>query len=179
MEGKCVGKTDKYGDKDSGSGNIVLIGMPAAGKTTVGCKLAQKLECNFVDIDEEIEKDGMAIAQIFEIHGENHFRKLESETIKRVAHGTNQVIALGGGAFEDEQTRELLLENAFVIYLKTPLDIIKERMAASSHRPLTDIDALYEKRAANYEKAHLTLELKGKEHLDETINLIGRKNDLG
>jgi shikimate kinase len=159
MGGKCVGKTDEYGGKDSDSGNIVLIGMPAAGKTTVGCELAQKLERNFVDIDEEIEKDGMTIAQIFEIHGENHFRKLESETIKRVAHGTNQVIALGGGAFENEQTRSLLLENAFVIYLKTPLDVIKERIAQASHRPLTDIDALYAQRAANYEKAHLTLEV--------------------
>ncbi len=140
--------------------NIVLTGMPAAGKTTVGKEFAQELGYEFVDIDEEIEKPGMTIAQIFEQYGEKHFRQLESDTIARVMRADNQVIALGGGAFEDEHIREFLLENALVIYLKAPLETIKERVSAASHRPLTDIEALYAKRAANYEKAHLTVEIE-------------------
>jgi shikimate kinase len=142
--------------------NIVLTGMPASGKTTVGRELAQKLGFAFVDTDEEIEKEtGMTISQIFADKGEEHFRKLEREKIYQLSTINHQpaVIALGGGAFEDGLTRELLLENAMVIYIKTPLNLIKERMAQASHRPLTDIDALYAKRAANYEKAHYTLEV--------------------
>ncbi len=157
--------------------NIVLTGMPASGKTVVGRALALKSGREFVDIDEEIEKKGTMIAQIFVTHGEQHFRRLEEQMIKQVLQNKNQVIALGGGAFESEQTRTLALENAFVIYLKTPLDIIKERIAQAFHRPLTDVETLYAKRAKNYEKAHRVLELTGKEQLDEVVNLIGNKND--
>ncbi len=139
--------------------NIVLTGMPASGKTTVGRELAKKLGREFVDIDEEIEKGGKMIAQIFEQYGEEYFRKLESDVVKRVMQAKNLVIALGGGGFQDERVRKMLLENAFVIYLKTPLDVLKSRVAQKSHRPLTDLDGLYAARAANYERAHLIAEV--------------------
>jgi shikimate kinase len=152
--------------------------MPASGKTTVGRKLAASLNREFVDIDEAIETEGMKIAQIFETHGEPYFRELERDTIMRVAKHENQVIALGGGAFEDETTRKLLLKNAFVIYLKVPLSVLRERIAQASHRPLTDVDELYTERAQNYEKAHLIWEFQGEnDDIEKLINEIGRKND--
>ena len=93
--------------------NIVLVGMPASGKTTIGMMLADELK-NYIhiDIDSLIEKTtGMKISEIFQKYSEDYFRKLEYDTIKMICTGKNKIISTGGGAFENPDSRATLLKN--------------------------------------------------------------------
>ena len=85
--------------------NIVLVGMPASGKSTIGTLLAQKLpDYTFIDTDSVIEKtSGMKIFEIFSKYSEDYFRKLEYDTIKLVASGNKKILSIGGGAFENHR----------------------------------------------------------------------------
>ena len=105
--------------------NIVLVGMPASGKTTVGNLLAQKLPYyTLIDTDSVIERTtGMLITEIFKKYSEDYFRKLEYDTIKMVANGINKIVSIGGGAFENPDNRSTLLHFGKVFYLKSDLDI--------------------------------------------------------
>ena len=97
--------------------NIVLIGLMGAGKSTIGKALANVLNYNFIDIDEEIVKqENMSINDIFAQKSETHFRELETQIIKKIAGQKNAVISLGGGAFEKEVNREVLLNSGKVFY---------------------------------------------------------------
>ena len=116
---------------------IVLTGMMGCGKTSTGKLLARVLKFNFVDVDTEIEKaEKKTITQIFNDSGEQYFRFLEKEKIEEFSKLKNTVLALGGGAFEDENTRKLLKKNGIVIYLKTTPDAIFKRIHSEIHRPL-------------------------------------------
>jgi shikimate kinase len=116
---------------------IVLIGLMGAGKTTVGRRLAQRMRLPFVDADVEIETAaGMTIADIFERFGEPHFRDGERRVIARLIDGTPKVIATGGGAFLNEQTRRLILEQATAIWLDADPAILAERVKRRDTRPL-------------------------------------------
>lgn len=116
---------------------IVLVGLMGAGKTTVGRRLAQRLNLSFVDADEEIEAAaGMTIAEIFEMFGEPYFRDGERRVIARLIDGAPKVIATGGGAFMNEQTRALILERATAIWLEADLETLVERVRRRSTRPL-------------------------------------------
>lgn len=116
---------------------IVLVGMMGVGKTTIGRRLAVRLKLDFVDADEEIEKAaGMSIAEIFEKFGEPYFRDGERRVIARLIDGSPKVIATGGGAFINDETRKLILERALSIWLDADIKILAERVSRRSHRPL-------------------------------------------
>ena len=116
---------------------IVLVGLMGAGKTTVGRRLAQKLGLAFVDADEEIEAAaGMTIAEIFERFGEPYFRDGERRVIGRLIDGRAKVIATGGGAFMNDQTRALILERATAVWLEADIETLVERVRRRSTRPL-------------------------------------------
>ncbi len=116
---------------------VVLIGMPGAGKSSVGRKLAAKLGCPFVDSDQEIEASaGMAIPQIFETYGEPAFRDGERKVIARLLRQGPMVLSTGGGAFMNEETRELIKSEALSFWIKAAFDILLERVLRTNDRPL-------------------------------------------
>jgi len=116
---------------------IVLVGMMGVGKTSIGKRLATYLDMPFVDADDEIEKAaGLSIAEIFAKFGESYFRDGERRVIARLIDGTPKVIATGGGAFIDASTRALILERAVSVWLDADINVLAERVARRSHRPL-------------------------------------------
>lgn len=116
---------------------IVLVGLMGVGKTTVGRRLAQRLSLPFVDADHEIEAAaGMTVAEIFERYGEPYFRDGERRVITRLIDGTRKVIATGGGAFINDETRTLILSQATAIWLRAHPDILVERVGRRNSRPL-------------------------------------------
>ena len=151
--------------------NIALIGMMGSGKTTVAEELHKLLpDYALVDIDKEIEKgSGKKIPELFLKFGEAHFRALESEKIKKFANNKEQIIALGGGAFENEENRTILLKNCTVIYLKASAQEIYNRIKNEFHRPLLRknfsverIEEIMKKREVNYKKADFMVVTDGR-----------------
>lgn len=160
--------------------NIILVGMPASGKSTIGMLLAQKLpEYSLFDTDSIIEKtQGMTISEIFEKYSEDYFRKLEYDTIKMVCAGKHKIISIGGGAFENPDNRATLLKFGKVFYLKSDLDILYCRISEDSTRPLLQnenpkqvLENLLKKREENYQKAHFTIDTSSLSE-DEIIGFI-------
>ncbi|WP_156678901.1 shikimate kinase [Sphingomonas profundi] len=116
---------------------IVLVGLMGVGKSTVGKRLAARLHLPFVDADHEIEQAaGLTISEIFERFGEAEFRDGERRVIARLIDGRAKVIATGGGAFMQEETRALILERATAIWLDADLDVLAERVGRRDGRPL-------------------------------------------
>ncbi|MGN6280125.1 MAG: shikimate kinase [Sphingomonas sp.] len=116
---------------------IVLVGLMGVGKSTVGRRLAQRLGLPFVDADSEIESAaGMSIADIFDAFGEAYFRDGERRVIARLLDGSPKVIATGGGAFINDDTRALILDTSLSIWLDAPLEILVERVRRRDTRPL-------------------------------------------
>ena len=116
---------------------LVLVGMMGAGKTTVGRRLAARLNRQFLDSDEEIEKAAqMTIPEIFEQRGEPEFRAGETRVIARVLRDQGVVLATGGGAFVNGETRSLVKAEAISVWLKAEVDILFERVSRRSNRPL-------------------------------------------
>jgi shikimate kinase len=116
---------------------IVLIGLMGVGKTTIGRRLARRLAIPFVDADHEIEDAaGMSIADIFARFGEAHFRDGERRVIARLIDGTRRVIATGGGAFMNDETRALILDQATAVWLNSDIDTLAERVGRRGDRPL-------------------------------------------
>lgn len=123
--------------------NLVLIGMPGCGKTTIGKALSQELGREFVDTDEEIVKrEGVTIPEIFEKQGEAAFRKIESEVISDIASRQGLIIATGGGAVLNSRNIELLKQNGTVVFIDRPL----EHLVTTDDRPLSSNRELLEKR---------------------------------
>lgn len=123
----------------SSPGIIVLVGLMGAGKTTIGRRLAARLGLDFVDADHEIERAaGCTIAEIFARHGEPAFRDGERRVIQRLLQGPPKVLATGGGAFVDMQTRRLVKTHARSIWLRCPLPILVRRVSGRTGRPLLD-----------------------------------------
>lgn len=117
--------------------SIVLIGMMGVGKSSVGKRLSEHLNMPFTDSDDEIEAAAnMSIADIFERFGEKQFRDGERRVIRRLMNGPPSIIATGGGAFMQDETRALILDKAISIWLDADLDILIERLANRNHRPL-------------------------------------------
>ncbi|MDE8654358.1 shikimate kinase [Novosphingobium album (ex Liu et al. 2023)] len=118
---------------------VVLVGMMGVGKSSVGKRLAAILGCPFVDADEEIEKSAqMTIPEIFANYGEDYFRDGERRVIARLLGGNSPrvVIATGGGAFCNAETRALILERAIAVWLDSDLDTLVERTSRKDNRPL-------------------------------------------
>src|SRR3954447_23792148 len=117
--------------------SIVLVGLMGAGKTTVGRRLAKRLGLPFVDSDEEVEKAAdQKISEIFERFGEASFRDGERRILRRLVEGSPKVIATGGGAFVDPETRALILENCIAVWLKAEPETLAERVSRRNNRPL-------------------------------------------
>jgi shikimate kinase len=141
---------------------IYLVGFMGSGKTTVGRLLGKELGWSFCDLDEDIEVDQKcSIATIFETRGEAEFRRIESQALARrvrlVERGRPLVVALGGGAFVQENNFELLENNGVSIWLDPPYGVIRRRVEGASHRPLArdpqKLEELYHSRRSFYERA--------------------------
>jgi len=119
--------------------SIVMIGLMGAGKSSIGKRLADALGLAFVDTDDEIVKAaGCAIADIFELYGEQAFRDLEERVIERLLHEPRCVIATGGGAYMHPETRRRIEESAITVWLRADLDILVERTGRRGGRPLLE-----------------------------------------
>ncbi len=144
---------------------LVLVGMMGAGKTTVGRRLAARLGRQFIDSDEEIERAAqMSIPEIFEQRGEAEFRAGETRVIARLLKERDIVLATGGGAFVNLETRALVKQQAVSVWLKADLAILFERVSRRANRPLlktADPKATLEKLIADrypiYAEADITV----------------------
>ena len=142
---------------------LVLVGLMGVGKSTIGRRLANALDLSFVDADEEIERAAnRSVSEIFEAHGEAYFRDGERRVIARLMEEGHGVIATGGGAFVDAETRALVLEQGLAIWLDCDLDTLVERTARKDTRPLLKsgdprqiLRDLKEKRSAAYAQAQI------------------------
>jgi shikimate kinase len=120
-----------------GRGNIFLVGMMGAGKTTIGRALAKHLRREFVDTDKLlVERTGVPVATIFEIEGEAGFRRRESTTLAEVAGQDDQVVATGGGLVLDPENRAAMRRAGTVVYLRARLESLWERTRHDATRPL-------------------------------------------
>lgn len=123
------------------SENIILVGPMGVGKTTIGSHLARKLKYDFVDSDTEIEKrTGASISLIFDIEGEEGFRKREAQMIGELTERRHIVLSTGGGSVLDETSRQNIRSRGFVVYLKASVDILYERLKKSRNRPLMETE---------------------------------------
>jgi shikimate kinase len=124
---------------------VALVGMMGAGKTSIGKRLAARLEVPFADADHEIEEAaGMSVSDIFAKYGEPEFRRLERNVISRLLHDQTMVLATGGGAWMDETTRANMKAEAFSIWLRAPVEIllgrVRKRQEHEQARPLLNND---------------------------------------
>jgi shikimate kinase len=120
-----------------GKRSLVLVGLMGAGKSTIGKRVAQMLGVPFVDADTEIElASRMTIPELFERYGEPEFRDLERRFIRRILRTGPKVLATGGGAFMNEQTRRAIARAGVSVWLKAELDVLMERVSRKGNRPL-------------------------------------------
>ena len=138
-----VGGQDQAGQRGQplsrrlGARSLVLVGLMGAGKSTVGRRLAQTLQLPFRDADHEIEAAaGMTIPEIFAIHGEDHFRDGERRVIARLLQEGPIVLATGGGAFMNDETRLRIAEHGISLWLKADIDVLMRRVRKRTTRPL-------------------------------------------
>ena len=140
--------------------NLVFLGMMGSGKTSIGLLIAKKLKLNFIDIDKEIEKEiGLSISKIFEVKGEDYFRKFEEKiTLKKLKfHST--VISLGGGAFTNNNVRKEVLKNNISFWLNWNCEILLKRIKNNKKRPIAfnstdnELIDLIKRRSSIYSKA--------------------------
>ncbi|MGL4240344.1 MAG: shikimate kinase [Beijerinckiaceae bacterium] len=130
--GGCPSIREQLGDR-----LVVLVGLMASGKTSVGRILAQKLGLSFVDADHEIETAAqMTIPEIFAMHGEPSFRSGERRVIQRLLRDGPRVLATGGGAFMNEETRAAIRERGVSVWLKADFDTLMRRARRRTNRPL-------------------------------------------
>lgn len=166
-------------------GNIILIGFMGCGKSTIGVKLSYRLRRPLLDTDKLIEKEeGRTISEIFETDGEEYFRNLETECIKKLlttAH--DQIISVGGGLPVREENHALLKKLGTVVYLRARAETIYERVKHDKSRPLLQCDnpqekiqTLMEQRAAAYEGASdVIVDVDNKDFdaiLDEIVSAV-------
>jgi shikimate kinase len=153
---------------------VVIVGMMGAGKSSIGRRLAQALHLGFVDSDDEIEKAAnLTIPEIFETYGEAHFRDGERKVIARLLADGGKVIAVGGGAFENPQTRADIAAHGLSIWLKADFETLMARVRRRSHRPLLrnpdpegTMKRLLVARSPNYALADITVASRDGAHAD-------------
>ena len=172
---------------------VTLIGMMGTGKSKFGRQIANILKFNFYDIDQMIEKElKMSIKEVFKKNGEIFFRKLEKKTINNLILKINKnkekvIVSIGGGGFDDEETRELLLNNTNVIWLNTPVDVLVQRVGDGSKRPMIrgstrdSIIQLLKIRTRYYSLCHNQIntdKLNQNQVTEQLINLISHQNNI-
>jgi shikimate kinase len=159
--------------------SIVLVGLMGVGKSTVGRRLARRLGLPFVDSDEEIEQAAdHEIKEIFDRFGEASFRDGERRVLRRLIEGGRKVIATGGGAFMDDETRALILDRCIAVWLEAEVKTLAERVTRRDHRPLLVgkdplllLRELAEVRNPVYAKAHLRIRSEAGPH-ERTVDRI-------
>jgi len=169
-----------------GQNSVVLVGMMGAGKSSIGRRLAARLGLPFVDADAEIEQAaGMSIADIFAAHGEPYFRSGEARVIARLLEHGPQVLATGGGAFMNAQTRANNRDKGISIWLKADLDVLARRLRRRSDRPLLKtadpvetLTNLLAEREPIYAEADFTVHSRDVSHeviVNEIVTAVGAK----
>ncbi len=156
-----------------------MVGLMGAGKSSVGRRLAARLGLAFVDADSEIEAAaGETISEIFARHGEARFRDRERGVIGRILDRGGQVLATGGGAFMDGDTRALIAERAISVWLRAELEILLERVLRRNNRPLLKtgdprqvLQKLIEERYPVYAEADITIDSQDAPH-KQTVEAI-------
>lgn len=151
---------------------VALVGMMGAGKTSIGKRLAVRLEVPFRDADHEIEAAaGLAVSEIFEKYGEPYFRDGERRVIARLLGEAPHVLATGGGAYIDETTRAAMREAAFTIWLNAPVEVLLGRVRKRETRPLlktgdmrATLERLLKERSPVYAQADMILESVDEPH---------------
>ena len=148
--------------------NLTLTGMMGVGKTTIGKRLAKKLNYAFVDVDKIIEKqEGESISSIFKNKGEDYFRKIEKQITIIELKKNNSVISLGGGAFLNSSIRQYSKKNSISFWLDVPIEILIKRLKKSKNRPIIgkektndSIKKIYFVRKKFYTKADYRIKCK-------------------
>lgn len=159
---------------------IVLVGLMGAGKTTVGRRLAEKLGLLFVDADHEIElAAGQSIPEIFAKHGEAYFRDGERKVIARLLENGAQVLATGGGAYMNAETRNTIRSHGISIWLRADFDLLMRRVRRRSNRPLLQNDdpegvmrKLIAERYPVYAEADITVDSRDVAHTSIVNTII-------
>lgn len=167
--------------------SIVMVGLMGAGKTTVGRRLAEALNLPFKDADEEIERAAdRPVADIFSDFGEAAFRDGERRVIARLLDEPQSVIALGGGAFVNEETRKLVKAKGLSIWLKADLDTLMERVSRRDTRPLLRtenpravMEELMQKREEAYAEADIQIEGDSGPHTETVHRILAALGDFG
>jgi shikimate kinase len=155
-----------------GRRSIVLVGIMGAGKSSVGRRLATRLGMPFIDADTEIEKAAdMSIPEIFAMHGEPYFRAGETRVIARILDHGPQVLATGGGAFMNPETRAAICAKGISVWLRATLEVLSRRVKRRNDRPLLKgadpietLKRLMDERYPIYAEADLTVESRDVPH---------------
>ena len=160
---------------------ILLVGLMGSGKTSVGKRLAKKLDLPFVDGDQEIEKAaGLSLIDVLECFGAEEYRAGEQRVMKRLLQGAPCVLASGGGSFVAEQTRALAKEHAITIWLKADIDVLYHRTAGRKHRPFlkgndehlkNKLEKYIKEEYPYYSEADIIVETK-EEQVDNTVQRV-------
>ncbi|NGP86763.1 shikimate kinase [Fodinibius halophilus] len=170
---------------------IFLSGFMGAGKSTVGRALAERLECNFLDLDDKIEEDaGQKIPEIFEQSGEPGFRTAERRALLAVARNYKGVVALGGGSLQNQHLVDHLKLNGLLVFIETPISVILDRISGDENRPLLlddkgnpksrktlqkELQDLYDERLPLYEQAVITVTNDGSKKPEELVQTLLKK----
>lgn len=166
--------------------NVALIGLMGAGKSTVGRILADRLHFDFVDTDTLIERQaGISVAELFERHGEAHFRELERQLVADLAHRQNTVMATGGGLGANPEHLASLKTHALVAYLCASPDKLFERVRFASHRPLLKdpdpqgrLRTLLAAREPIYRQADLLVSTDWRQPMETALHIAAQFRDL-
>ena len=157
--------------------NLVFLGMMGSGKSSIGLIISKKLERNFIDVDNEIEKKlGMKISKIFEKKGEKYFRKIEEVLTLKILKKQKSVISLGGGAFLNQKIKKEILDNHISFWLNWDVETLTNRIKNSQKRPLAfkasknELIELIQKRSIVYSKARYKINCE-----NLTKNIIVKK----
>jgi shikimate kinase len=168
-----------------GNHSIVLVGLMGAGKSSIGRRLAEKLDVPFVDADHEIEVAAdKTIAEIFKDHGEAYFREGERRVISRLIENGAQVLSTGGGAFINEETRQGIQAHGISVWLKADLSLLMKRVMKRADRPLLQTEnpeavmqKLMDQRYPIYAAADVTVESRDVQHtqmVNEVIKVLAK-----
>lgn len=160
---------------------VVLVGMMGAGKSTVGRKLAELMNVDFMDADDEIERAArMKVSEIFERFGEDYFRDGERRVIARLIEDGRGVLATGGGAFVNDETRALILAQGIAVWIDCDLETLVERTGRKDTRPLLRNGApreilgdLLERRAQFYAEAPIRVTSDDGPHIKTAVAILG------
>lgn len=159
---------------------IAIVGLMGVGKTTIGMKIAKKLGYYFIDSDHEIEDhEHRSISEIFSQSGEKHFREVEKKIIKEIISRDEKIVlSLGGGAFMDDEIREILKEKTITIWFYAEVEDILHRIGHKNNRPLLNkvdkrktLEELSAKRSSTYSEADLKFDTSS-ENIESLMNKI-------